>query len=155
MKAHRTKASDFTACCLGVLVATSALAGCGSDEGPASQPQFSSAQPGSWLPRQGENTASGFVHPAGQKQGGQYYWVWVSAWVAPGAQHSFNANCPKDYIVTSGGFTYDKGPGPVTIGASMPRLPGLNGWTVVAENNGGSRVAVVDYAVCAPPTTSG
>jgi hypothetical protein len=149
------KASSFTVA-LGASVAILALTGCGNNEGLQSQSQSQSqstpSQLGSWVPMRGEDTASGFVHPTGQKQGGQYYWIWVSAWVGPSTNHFFIANCPKKYVVTGGGFAYDKGPGPVTIGASQPRLPGLNGWIVVAQNNGSSRVAVVDFAVCAPTT---
>jgi hypothetical protein len=143
------KASSFIVLALAILPAISALAGC-DNAGMQSQSQFASSQ------AREQNPSSDFIGPAtGQKKRGPYWWVWVSATVPPDASHTFLAYCPKNYVVTGGGYS-ESGPGPFSVGVTEPHLPDLSYWLLEVNNNSQYyKGRVTEFAVCAPMTTSG
>jgi hypothetical protein len=138
---------SFIALALAALPATSVLAGC---DNAGSQSQFVLSQ------AHKQSAGPDSMHPAtGKKKSGPYWWVWVSATVPAGATHSFFAYCPKNYVVTGGGYS-EGAPGPWNVNVTAPHLPDLTYWMlIVSNNNFSSSGRMTEYAVCAPTSSSG
>lgn len=141
------KAFSFSAVVVGVLLPFLTLPGCGND---GTQMQRVSTPA-----RDQVSSSESIGTETGKKKGGPYWWIWVSAKVPPGASHTFLAYCPKDYVVTGGGYN-EGAPGPWNVDITQPHLPDLRYWILVVNNNNFSFSGrMTEYAVCAPATSSG
>jgi hypothetical protein len=79
---------------------------------------------------------------------GQYVWVAASQKVAAGEPGSVEADCPRGYVVISGGYSLlPQGSAPSVV-ATRPNGRS-NGWTVALA--AGPAVSVSVYAGCAAP----
>lgn len=121
-------------CTLAMIGALFPLAGCGNT---GVQSRGVSAP----IPGQTQNTG---------KNGG-YLWRWVSyKKIPPHGQHSFQVECPKNYVVTGGGFRSLGGPAIVTY-SSFP-AQSLGYWNINVLNTTSLQGGAVAFAVCAPTT---
>jgi hypothetical protein len=87
----------------------------------------------------------------GEKQVGQYVWVWRSKTIPLGKDAEIEAPCPTDYVVLGGGYQIvAKGNYYGLRTASSRPSATFDGWVVDTGGAGYETVTVTAYASCAP-----